>query len=151
MRFVSAVCVCVCVLRISRNNAKTIQQQIKTCWAWKVLGTHPPPSSRPTCLTYYQPWLRAAGHKVKCPIQDFSTHMSVLMRNKVGEGKQKGTLQAGGGCKNTPSAMQFLLMIFAVSQRRSVRDQTQITQRDNNCAAMTDGSPPQEELISTVT
>lgn len=102
MRFVSAVCVC--VLRISWNNAKTIQQQIKTCWAWKVLGTHPPPCSRPTCLTYYQPWLRAAGHKVKCPIQDFSTHMSVLMRNKVGEGKQKGTHQAGGGCKNEPSA-----------------------------------------------
>lgn len=101
MRFVCA-CVCVCVLRISRNNTKTIQQQIKTCWAWKVLKTHPPPCSRPTCLTYYQPWLRAAGHKVKCPIQDFSTHMSVLMKNKVGEGKQKGNTP-GGGCKNAPS------------------------------------------------
>lgn len=149
MRFVCA-CVCVCVLRISRNNTKTIQQQIKTCWAWKVLKTHPPPCSRPTCLTYYQPWLRAAGHKVKCPIQDFSTHMSVLMKNKVGEGKQKG---------NTPGRRrlqkrtfgEFLPMIFAVSEHRSVRNQTQITRRDNNCAAMTDGSPPQEELISTVT
>lgn len=52
--------------------------------------------------------------------------MSVLMRNKVGEGKQKG---------NTPGKRrlqkrtfgQFLLMIFAVNERRSVRNQTQIT------------------------
>lgn len=75
--------------------------------------------------------------------------MSVLMRNKVGEAKQKGTSQAGEAAKRTFG--EFLLMIFAVNERRSVRNQTQITQQDNNCAAMTDGSPPQEELISTVT
>lgn len=32
-------------------------------------------------------WLQATGHKVKCPVQDFSTHMSVLMRNKLAEDK----------------------------------------------------------------
>lgn len=143
---------CVCVRVCFKDFPKQCENQAATdenLLSLKVLGTHPPPCSRPTCLTYYQRWLQAAGHKVKCPIRDFSTHMSVLMRNKVGEGKQKGKHQAGGGCRKRTFC--HFLLIFAVSEGRSSRDQTQITQRDNNCAAMTDGSPPQEELISTVT
>lgn len=147
MRFVSALCVCFKDFPKQCENHSATDQNLLSL---EVFGTHLLPYSRPTCLTYYQRWLQPAGHKVKCPIRDFSTHMSVLMRNKVGEGKQKGKHQAGGGCRKRTFG-NFLLMVSAVSEGRSVRDQTQITQRDNNCAVMTDSSPPQEEFISTVT
>lgn len=63
--------------------------------------------SGPICLTYNQLWLFAAGHEVKSPIRGFSTQMSVLMRNKALDDKQKLSA-AQKQAKNSNTGLIFL-------------------------------------------